>query len=250
MIQDIAKFLTNPLLYIWIGLLVSLYKFSENRRRLIALNIMFYCLCIGFSGSVLKSLWYVNDMYDENVVYDAAILLSGVIEPVNPKSIGDTGYDFDLTTIDRRLVRATGFVKSGHAKLLLFGNGPVRNGPVGNFDEGPLIRKFAEFQGLKEDEIETYGDVRRTVDEANGVKIFLEENKYKKVILITSPNHMRRALAMFNKAGIYPDQYSGVTHSYKIRWKDFIPAGSGVRYTQGFFHELFGYVGYYLKGDI
>jgi uncharacterized SAM-binding protein YcdF (DUF218 family) len=106
---------------------------------------------------------------------------------------------------------ATGFVKSGHAKLLLFGNWPA-----GNYDEGPLIRKFAEFQGLKEDEIETYGDVKRTLDEANGVKIFLEENKYKKVILITSPIHMRRALAIFNKVGIFPDSYSGVTHSYKI----------------------------------
>ena len=245
MIQDIAKFLTNPLLYIWIGLLVSLYKFSENRRRLIALNIMFYCLCIGFSGSALKSLWYVNDMYDENVVYDAAILLGGVIEPVNPKSIGDTDYDFDLSTIHKRLVTATGFVKSGHAKLLLFGNWLE-----GDYDEGPLIRKFAEFQGLKEDEIETYGDVRRTVDEADAVKIFLEENKYKKVILITSPIHMRRALAIFNKVGIFPDSYSGVTHSYKISWKDFIPTADGAGHVQGFFHELFGYVGYYLKGNI
>ena len=247
MIQDIAKFLTNPLLYIWAGLLVSLYKFSENRRRLIALNIMFYCLCISLSGSALKYSWYVNDMYDENVVYDAAILLGGVIDPVNPKLIGDTGYDFDLTSIDKRLVMGTGFVKSGHAKLLLFGNWPAEN-----YDEGPLIRKFAEFQGLKEDELETYGDVRRTVDEANAVKIFLEENKYKKVILITSPIHMRRALAIFNKVGIFPDSYSGITHSYtyKIRWTDFIPTGSGANHVAGFLRELFGYVGYYLRGDI
>ena len=134
MIQGIAKFLPNPLLYIWIGLLVSLYKFSENRRRLIVLNIMFYCLCISFSGSALKYSWYVNDMYDEKVVYDAAILLGGVIEPASPKSIDDTGYDFSLTSINRRLVTATGFVKSGHAKLLLFGNWPA-----GDYDEGPLI---------------------------------------------------------------------------------------------------------------
>jgi len=146
---------------------------------------------------------------------------------------------------NKRLVMATGFVKSGHAKLLLFGNWSV-----GDYDEGPPIRKFAEFQGLKEDEIETYGDVRRTVDEANGVKIFIGENKYKKVILITSPIHMRRALAMFNKVGIFPDSYSGVTHSYKIIWTDFIPTGGGVRRVKGFFYELFGYVGYYLKGNI
>ena len=146
---------------------------------------------------------------------------------------------------NKRLVMATGFVKSGHAKLLLFGNWPE-----GDYDEGPLIRQFAEFQGLKEDEMETYGDVRRTVDEANAVKIFLEENKYKKVILITSPIHMRRALAIFNKVGIFPDSYSGGTHSYKISWKNFIPTAGGAKHVQGFFYELFGYVGYYLKGDI
>ena len=100
--------------------------------------------------------------------------------------------------------------------------------------------------------METYGDVRRTVDEANAVKIFIEENKYKKVILITSPIHMRRALAIFNKVGIFPDSYSGITHShtYKIRWTGFIPTGSGANHVAGFLHELFGYVGYYLRGDI
>ena len=76
----------------------------------------------------------LNDTYDENVVYDAAILLGGVIEPADPKSIGDSGYDFSLASVDRRLVRATGFVKSGQAKLLLFGNWPA-----GDYDEGPLI---------------------------------------------------------------------------------------------------------------
>jgi hypothetical protein len=61
---------------------------------------------------------------------------------------------------------------------------------------------------------------------------------------------MRRALAMFNKAGIFPDSYSGITHSYKIIWTDFIPTGTGVGHVSGFFYELFGYVGYYLKGNI
>jgi uncharacterized SAM-binding protein YcdF (DUF218 family) len=98
--------------------------------------------------------------------------------------------------------------------------------------------------------METYGDVGRTVDEANAVKIFLEENKYEKVILITSPIHMRRALAMFNKVGIFPVSYSGITHSYKISWNDFIPSANGAKNIQSFFYELFGYVGYYLKGDI
>jgi hypothetical protein len=32
--------------------------------------------------------------------------------------------------------------------------------------------------------------------------------------------------------------------------KDFIPTGSGASHVQGFLYELFGYVGYYLKGNI
>jgi uncharacterized SAM-binding protein YcdF (DUF218 family) len=245
MIQDIAKFLTNPLLYIWIGLLVSLYKFSENRRRLIALNIMFYCLCIGFTGSTLMSLWKVDDRYDKNIKYDAAIMLTGVIKPGDSISIGDTDYDFRFTSVSKRLIAGIGFVKTGHAKSLLFGNCLTKN-----YDEGPIIRKFAEFQGLKEDEIKIYGDIRKTVDEVNGVKKFLEENKYKNVILITSEMHMRRALAMFNKVGIFPDLYSVDKGNFEINWKHFLPTVGGASRIKAFLYELFGYVGYYLKGNI
>ena len=245
MIQYIAKIFTNPLLYIWIALLVSLYKSRENGRRLIILNIMFYCLCNSYIGSTLSSLWKVNDSYKENVIYDAAILLAGVISPGDTKPIGDTDYNFRLYDSSSRLSAGIAFVKSGHAKSLLFGNWPTEN-----HDEGPIIRKFAEYQGLKEDEIRIYGDVWRTLDEANGVKKFLEENKYKNVILITSEMHMRRALALFNRVGIFPDSYSVEKRSCETRWKYFIPTVRGAKLVQGFFYELFGYVGYYLKGDI
>jgi uncharacterized SAM-binding protein YcdF (DUF218 family) len=245
MIQCIAKYLTNPLLYIWIGLLVSLYKFRGNRRRLIMLNIMFYCLCISFTGSTLCFLWKVNDRYNEDTIYDAAIVLVGVISPGDTKPVGGTDYNFRLSSTTSRLSAGIAFVKSGQAKSLLFGNWPAKN-----YDEGPIIRKYAEYQGLKENEIIIYGDVRRTLDEANGVKMFLEESKYKNVIVITSETHMRRALAMFNKVGIFPDSYSVEKCSYIIDWECFIPTVGGANKAQVFLYELFGYVGYYLKGNV
>ncbi len=33
-------------------------------------------------------------------------------------------------------------------------------------------------------------------------------------------------------------------------WEVFIPSANGAKNIQSFFHELFGYVGYYLKGNI
>ena len=245
MIQDIAKFLTNPLLYIWIGLLVSLYKFRGNRKRLIILNIVFYCLSIGFTGLTLRSLWKVDDRYNENIVYDAAIILTGVIGPGDSRLKGKTDYDFRVHSTSNRLITGIALVKSGHAKSLLFGNCVVND-----YDEGLVIREFAKYQGLKEDEVRIYGDIRNTLDEANGVKKFLEKNKYEKVILVTSEIHMRRALALFNKVGVFPDSYSVNKSSYEVNCNDFIPAGGGIILVREFLYELFGYVGYYLKGNI
>ena len=87
--QCIAKFLTNPLLYIWIGLLVSLYKFRGNRRRLIILNIMFYCLSIGYTGSTLSSLWKVDNGYNENYRYIDRLLNSNNYKLILQKDILD-----------------------------------------------------------------------------------------------------------------------------------------------------------------
>ena len=122
MIQSIAKFLTNPLLFIWIGLLVSLYRPGENRRRLIILNVVFYFLSIGFAGSVLSSLWEVDDRYDKNIIYDTAIILTGVIEQGDFEAVDDTDYNFRLSSTSNRLIAGISFVKSGHAKSLLFEN--------------------------------------------------------------------------------------------------------------------------------
>jgi uncharacterized SAM-binding protein YcdF (DUF218 family) len=246
MMQCIAKFLTNPLLYVWISLLVSLYKLRGNRRRLIALNIIFYCLCIGLTGSTLSSLWKVNDRYNKNIIYDAAIILvGGIISPGDARSIGDTDYDFRLSSATNRLSTGIAFVKSGHAKSLLFANIPYDE-----FNEGSVIREFAEYQGLKEEEISMYGNIGRTLDEANGVKIFLDARGYKNVILITSEMHMRRALALFNRVGIFPDSYSVNKGNFEINWEYFLPTVGGAGKIKAFLYEFFGYVGYYLKGDI
>jgi uncharacterized SAM-binding protein YcdF (DUF218 family) len=246
MIQNIAKIFTNPLLYLWIALLVSLYKSKGNRKRLIILNIMFYCLCSYCIGLALSAVWKVNDSYNKDVTYDAAIILAPVLRKGEFKSIGDTDYDFRVFLTSNRLLTGIGFVRSGHSKSLLIGN----NANVKGYNVGSVIRKFAEYQGLKEDEIRIYGDVWRTLDEVNGVKEFLDENEYKNVILVTSEMHMRRALAMFNKVGIFPDTYSVNKSFYKTKGKYLIPTVRGAKKVQEFFHELFGYVGYYLKGDI
>ena len=65
---------------------------------------MFYCLSIGFTGSVLSSLWKVYDEYNENIIYDAAIILTGIISAVDSKLTGDTDYGFRVNAASNRLI--------------------------------------------------------------------------------------------------------------------------------------------------
>jgi len=206
---------------------------------------MFYCLCSGVSSVTVSNLWKVKNSFDENIVYDAVIVLAGVIQPGDERITGDTDWDFSFHGNSNRLIAGIKFVKTGHAKSLLVGNQPLRL-----YNEGPVVRRFAEYQGLRKDQIKIYGDVRRTVDEANGVKIFLDARNYKNVILITREIHMRRALALFNRAGVFPDTFSVDSFAGGVRWEHFIPTVGAVSNLTNFLYELFGYVAYYMKGDI
>ena len=77
----------------------------------------------------------------------------------------------------------------------------------------------------------------------------MKEYRIKRFILVSSPSHMRRAIASFNNAGLYPiaspsqstiDEFKG--------WKIFIPSYKSLEYTEEVMHEYFGLIYYIIKG--
>ena len=76
----------------------------------------------------------------------------------------------------------------------------------------------------------------------------------KDILLVTSELHMRRAYKLFNAQGIELDRYSVEVKENLLKKivdiKNFIPNQDGIKMTNNVLYELFGYIGYWLKGNL
>ena len=95
-----------------------------------------------------------------------------------------------------------------------------------------------------------YGEVKNTLEEVGKTRQYVEKTGLRKIILVTSESHMRRARAMFNKQDLYPDLLSVSRVNKEIRWNDFIPGKNGLAGTHGMLYEIVGYAGYFLMGKL
>lgn len=249
MLQSIAKFLINPLLYVWIGLLVLLFLKNSRKKYLLILNIFFYLFTIPLTPYVFSRAWSVKDTFKPDVYYDAAVVLTGIVDnwwyKHNRQNLYDVNNYYRFTRSADKILAGITFVRSGHTKMILLGEFVV-----GSINEAKMLKEFALLNGLNSEQIQIYGRVNKTLDEAIGVRIFAKNNSLKKLLLITSEMHMRRALAFFNKQGLAPDVFSSNKMERDLNWHHLIPSPNGAQKTRSSLYELVGYIGYKLKGDL
>jgi uncharacterized SAM-binding protein YcdF (DUF218 family) len=245
--QDVVKFLINPLLYVLAGLVV-LVLVKEHRVQMAALiAVYFYLISIAGTGHFFSKLWKIDDTFKQGITYDSVIVLAGVSDArwqIHREGIPYIPGDFFATSDNSdKILAGIYFVKTDHAKLLLIGEFID-----GSYNEGKAVKKLALDMGLKEYQIRIYGRVNRTLDEVEVVKPYLEAHSLKENLLISSEPDMRRALAMFRKEGVNPDVFSVDKEPDEIDFNSFIPTTTGIAKTHRFIYEVAGYVGYYLKG--
>jgi uncharacterized SAM-binding protein YcdF (DUF218 family) len=247
-IQDIAKFLIDPLLYVSAGIVLLIFIKKHKLKIALLLGIYFYLISITFTGQAFSTLWRVKDTFNTDITYDAVVVTTGVTDSrwyINRRELPYIPGDFFAAIDDSdRILAGIYFVKSGHAKILLFGEW-VHN----DFNEADVVKKLASEMGLKENQIHIYGRVERTLNEAEAVKLYVKKHPMKKILLVTSQRHMRRALAMFKKQGLNPDVFSAPKEA-PITGESFFPDVDGIIKTEGYLYEVIGYIGYYMKGTL
>jgi uncharacterized SAM-binding protein YcdF (DUF218 family) len=207
------------------------------------LGYHFYLISIPFTGYVFAKIWKMNDTFKPNVIYDAVVVPAGVSDaywhldrdglPYIPH-----GFFASEVTTDR-ILAGIYFVKSGNAKLILIGGAvhkKYKQGIYKIYEEGFYVKKLATEMGLKENQIEIYGKVQRTLNEAEGVKQYITNHPIKEILFVTSEIAMRRTLAMFKKQGLNPDIFS-VNKEKEITWDSFIPQAKGISKTEGCFYN-------------
>ena len=264
-IQTIAKYFTNPLIIIFGSFIWFTFKLSEEKKLFISLVLIFYIISVPISGKVFQNIWKINNTYDSDKIYDIVLVLAGGVDSkwyiediVKNSYIYDSKDYFKFNDAAERIYAAIHFIKTGTAEKIYYSNFSIEKNnydKIYTFDVSDLVKKFAMNHGVEFEDFIIYGDrVKRTLDEAVQFKNNYSSKDSENILLITSQLHMRRAFKLFKKKDIILDLYSVEVQApikeYFRNINNYIPSIEGLKITKMNLYEFFGYVGYYLKGDI
>ena len=253
-LQDIAKFLINPLMPAFVFLLLLLISKKHCRKGVFLFMLYLYLAAVPVTSKLVMARWWVADTYNHDKRYEAVSVLGGVADIdwyLNHDS-GQArkmlkyieGYQHFGGTVDRILMGAA-VIKSGRADKILVSD-VVWHG----VSETELVLNFLKQQGIDQGRIVVHGRVINTFEEAVSVKNYCEQHGVKRILLITSADHMRRAAALFKKQGLNPDLLSVSRSAPDLELNDFIPSAEGLDDTNGMLYELVGYLSYRVRGDL
>ncbi len=177
---------------------------------------------------------------------DAIVVLSGMIVTVDGAPLGEWGDAAD------RFDGGIELFKAGKAPLLLFTRGQVPWQPDA-VPEGELLAKRARLLGVPQSAIRLTGKVGNTADEAIAARAVLGRARNgvpKRILLVTSAFHLRRAIFMFERAGFevvpFPVDYQ-VSKQSGVTVLQFLPNAEALATSERALHEVIGLLFYRAK---
>lgn len=169
---------------------------------------------------------------------DVVILLGG---GVHGKALDLTGQGFPSDGMLPRVVTAARLQKRLGVPVVVSG------GKV--FDhldaEAPVVARVLEDLGVPAKKIVVEGSSRDTSENARNTKRILEENGFRKPLLVTSAYHMARSAALFTKAGVAVTPVPAGFRTWKgkvYRWVDYLPSAGGLYQSTIALREYLGLV--------
>jgi uncharacterized SAM-binding protein YcdF (DUF218 family) len=143
--------------------------------------------------------------------------------------------------------------KAGRAPLIIFTGGWVPWGP-GLEPEGKVLIRYAMDLEVPKEHLLTTDKVSNTEAEADAVAELLRKREGlrtpPRVLLVTSAYHMRRAILLFERAGLEVIPFCvdfQVSEGGKLTILDFMPQAGSLCQTGTALRELYGYAYYLIK---
>lgn len=248
--------LFEPVGMAWFALLLAAAICSRRRRWLGATVLLATALGLWAIAQPplvaplmgeLERPW-LQSTVDQAPAADAVIVLGGGWRESPHEFAG-----FDLTAAADRLMTGIELCQRGRAAaLVLGGDPPISAG--GSSPDTEQVRRWLERWGLAKVPFHTLGPVINTRDEAVSARELIQRQKWKRVLLVTSAFHMRRALAVFAKEGVavHPvacDFQAERLPAASLSWKPF-PDAEAIAVLDLWWHEQVGWLAYRLLGKI
>jgi uncharacterized SAM-binding protein YcdF (DUF218 family) len=233
-----------------LSLILFLTGMVFRRRLLIGMGVLVLGMfSLPVAGDALMRAvegWGVRVPLHSVQKKDAIVVLSGMLVQTDGAALGEWSGAVD------RFEGGIELFKAGKAPLLVFTRGQVP-WATDKIPEGDLLAKRAILLGIPETSIGLTDIVANTAEEAVAVGKLqgFKKGERKKIILVTSAFHMRRAAMLFERAGFEVERYpvdfqSGDTYHFTIL--SFLPDAGALDKSSTALRELIGYLYYWVKG--
>lgn len=253
---DQLVYLLEPIGLVWLGVLALSVLLWRRRLRgfaSAAAALALFLTLVGstsFPGWLLGSLErpYTGVKIEALPNADAIVLLGGGAQP----SRYEAG-NVHLTPSGDRLVMAHRLFHLGKAPMLILGGSGLRTPDVQGI-ESDLVQQLFETWNIPAAAIVQLGSNADTHDEALKVRELATARGWKRVLLVTSANHMRRASAVFRAQGLgvvpVPCNFITTVSTAPSRVRVLVPRYQGFFKVATWLHEEVGWMVYRQRGWI
>ncbi|WP_192820476.1 YdcF family protein [Rufibacter sp. LB8] len=248
-LSKLLQYLVMPLL--WVLALLVFGLISRNKAKSRKAFLMATGLLLFFSNTLISNevwlAWEPKPVLMKDVaLYDAAIVLTGVTR--HEKSPHDRTH---YSEGSERILDAIQLYKLGKIKKIIITGGSGSLVSVAN-TEAQDLRQTALYAGVPTADILLEEKSRNTRENAQFTKELLQAHpELKKLLLITSAFHMRRAQGCFTKANVAFDAFPADFQTQDRRYTlddVLIPNVDALKNWSKILHEWLGFVTYKLLG--
>lgn len=248
-LSKILAFIIAPYTWIFIGLIYLLKKVwhTPYKKTVLALTVFTYVISNSFIVDEVIRAWEFedDDIYLKTTKYDMAIVLGGMGRIDERQNKFDFGFSGD------RLFQTLYLYHKGRIKKLLItgGSGSISKP---HHREAMYVEQYLKTIQIPDSNIIIENDSKNTYENAIYTKRILDSLQFKgSLLLVTSSFHMRRSIAIFEKAGyknITPYVTNKITGLRKFQLDYcFIPNVEAVWGLNLVVHEMIGYGIYKLQ---
>jgi len=221
-----------------------------KRRRIlgaVGLGILLLSSSFPVSNSIVRRLEHASrPTYRDDVIYDAVVLLGGVVDEEAMAASGQPAYNDNV----ERLVMTHRLLRDGKARVVII-SGAALDPRVPQFGEAVVLGRQLEDWGIASDRILLEDRAKNTRENALYSQEIARARGLSRVLIVTSAFHMTRAEACFAAVGMKVDTLAVDYRAHASSGgglADWVPRVDGLSDMSGTLHEVFGRLVYRVKG--
>ena len=220
---------------------------SWRRKRVLGaagIGIMVLSSTSPVSNALVKSLESAaRPTYHADVVYDAVVLLGGVVDEEAMARSGLPAYNDNV----ERLVATHALLRDGKAKVAIISGAALERPELG---EAVVLGRQLEEWGIAKERIVIEDRARNTRENAVFTQEIVRARSYQRVLVLTSAFHMVRAAECFAAVGMNVDtlavDYRGHDHAGRVG--EWLPRAHSAAVTTAMLREVAGRFIYRVQG--